>query len=137
MIIETIQFANLGELRTTALPIRFQRTPLESAGATDTCLLTGRNSSGKTTLMAGLYFVLGGHEMLNGRKVPGDIMTDGQSDLTVAITVPHHGEAQDMTWGVRRLVSRVGKSTTKCSSGPMTRPAGCSTAAPWMGYCLS
>lgn len=106
MIIQSIQFRNLGALGTTTSPILLHQLlaekpldddhPANNLGVT---VLHGANYIGKTTLKLGIYFALGGSGMVDDRKVPTDIVRDGQIDLMVALTVRHFGEASGLTWG--------------------------------------
>ncbi|OQY46681.1 MAG: hypothetical protein B6242_07075 [Anaerolineaceae bacterium 4572_78] len=113
MIIQSIQFKNLGALGNSASPILLHQLFRETSSYNNgkdshiavnnlgVTVLHGANGIGKTTLKLGVYYVLGGSRQVDDRKIPSGIVREGYNDMMVAITVRHFGEARDMSWGTR------------------------------------
>jgi DNA repair exonuclease SbcCD ATPase subunit len=99
-----VQFRNLGVLGDSNAPIamdlRDPDLPLidqDMNRELPVVLTTGLNFSGKTTLIIGVYFALNGRGRLNNRSIPKEIFTMGTSEMTVALTVRHSGQASRLS----------------------------------------
>jgi len=105
MILQSIQFRNLGALGNSGGPLLLHQLPMEKPLDTipvnnlGVTILHGANYIGKTTLKLSIYFVLGGSREVDGRIIPSALVRDGCTKLSVALTVRHFGEAQGLLWG--------------------------------------